>query len=143
MAIISVISYTTPIFLVPVSIIMIFYCFVQQVYVATSRQLKRLESNSRSPIFSLFGETLSGVSTIRAYNLNEKFILDNESYVDKNQACYQPNIAATRWLSIRLEMLGNLIILFSALFAVIGKGSSTSEPLLLLSSPSCAMQGCD
>ena len=40
MAIISVISYTTPIFLVPVSIIMIFYCFVQQVYVSTSRQLK-------------------------------------------------------------------------------------------------------
>ena len=55
--------------------------------------------------------------------MDEKFILDNESYVDKNQACYQPNIAATRWLSIRLEMLGNLIILFSALFAVIGKGS--------------------
>ena len=111
------------IFLLPIVPLAFVYWFVQKIYVATSRQLKRLESNSRSPIFSLFGETLSGVSTIRAYNLNEKFILDNESNVDKNQACYQPNIAATRWLSIRLEMLGNIIILFAALFAVIGKGS--------------------
>ena len=48
--------------IVPVSIA--FY-FVQSVYVSTSRQLKRLESVSRSPIYSHFGETLSGTSTIR------------------------------------------------------------------------------
>ena len=48
-------------------------------------------------------------------------MLDNEAYVDRNQACYHPNIAASRWLSIRLEMLGNVIILFAALFAVIGR----------------------
>ena len=117
------ISTGNPYFLILFALLGFVYWFVQNLYVKTSRQLKRLESNSRSPIFSLFGETLSGVSTIRAYNLNEKFILDNESFVDKNQACYQPNIAATRWLSIRLEMLGNLIVLFSALFAVIGKDS--------------------
>jgi hypothetical protein len=48
--------------IVPVSIA--FY-FVQSVYVSTSRQLKRLESVSRSPIYSHFGETLNGTSTIR------------------------------------------------------------------------------
>ena len=99
----------------------LFSRFVQKIYVATSRQLKRLESNSRSPIYSLFGETLSGVSTIRAYNLQHKFIHDNEKGVDRNQAAYLPNIAATRWLSVRLEMLGNIIVLFAALFAVIGQ----------------------
>jgi ABC-type multidrug transport system fused ATPase/permease subunit len=52
--------------IVPVSIA--FY-FVQSVYVSTSRQLKRLESVSRSPIYSHFGETLNGTSTIRLGHL--------------------------------------------------------------------------
>ena len=55
------------------------------------------ESNSRSPIYSHFGETLAGAATIRAFNLEERFILENEGKVDANQACYQPSIAANRW----------------------------------------------
>ena len=118
---IGAIVYATPIFIAVIVPLALIYFFVQRIYVETSRQLKRLESNSRSPIYSLFGETLSGVSTIRAYNLEDKFIFDNERGVDRNQAAYLPNIAATRWLSIRLEMLGNIITLFAALFAVLGR----------------------
>jgi ABC-type multidrug transport system fused ATPase/permease subunit len=69
---IVVISYTSPIFIavfVPLSLL---YWFVQNVYVATSRQLKRLESSTRSPIYSWFGEALNGVATIRAYGLQAK-----------------------------------------------------------------------
>ena len=54
------------------------------------------ESTSRSPIYSHFGETLSGTPTIRAFNLEDRFILENEAKVDTNQACYQPSIAANR-----------------------------------------------
>ena len=113
----------SPIFIVIIVPLTFLYWFVQQLYVASSRQLRRLESNSRSPIYSLFGEIISGVSTIRAYNLEHKFILDNQVNVDHNQACYLPSLAASRWLSIRLEMLGNIIILFAALFAVLGRGT--------------------
>ena len=87
------ICFASPIIIVVIVPLSLIYFFVQKIYVATARQLKRLESNSRSPIYSLFGETLSGVSTIRAFDLNERFILDNESNVDRNQACYHPNIA--------------------------------------------------
>ena len=92
--------------IVPVSIL---FVFIQKVYVNTSRQLKRLESVSRSPIYSHFGETLNGASTIRAYGLQKSFILHSESLVDKNQVCYFPTIIAGRWLTVRLEVLGNLI----------------------------------
>lgn len=34
-------------------------------YLGGAREVKRLESNSRSPIFEFFGSTLSGVGTIR------------------------------------------------------------------------------
>ena len=96
------IVYATPIFIVIIIPLFGVYWFVQQLYVATSRQLKRLESNSRSPIYSLFGETLSGVSTIRAYDLERKFMLDNEALVDHNQACYYPSMGK-KYIAWRLK----------------------------------------
>lgn len=104
--------------LIPIAVV---YIFMQRLYVATSRQLKRLESVSRSPIYSHFGETVSGVQAIRAFSQEERFILESERKVDLNQVCHYPSIIANRWISIRLEMMGNLIILFAALFAVMGK----------------------
>lgn len=104
--------------IVPIGLI---YYFIQRFYVATSRQLKRLESVSRSPIYSHFGETVSGVQAIRAYGQQDRFTRESETKVDQNQICYYPSIISNRWLAVRLEMIGNLIILFAALFAVLGK----------------------
>uniref|UniRef100_A0A4Y0ASL4 ABC-type glutathione-S-conjugate transporter n=1 Tax=Anopheles funestus TaxID=62324 RepID=A0A4Y0ASL4_ANOFN len=116
-----VISISTPIFAAVIVPIGILYYAVQRFYVATSRQLKRLESVSRSPIYSHFGETIQGVQTIRAYSVQDRFITESDEKVDSNQLCYCPSIIANRWLAVRLEMVGNLIILFAGLFAVLGR----------------------
>ncbi|XP_023294641.2 multidrug resistance-associated protein 1 isoform X2 [Lucilia cuprina] len=120
LATIVVISMTTPIFMAVIVPIAFLYYFAQRFYVATSRQLMRLESVSRSPIYSHFGETVTGVSTIRAYSVQDRFIDESDTKVDKNQVCKYPSLIANRWLAIRLEMVGNLIILFASLFAVLG-----------------------
>ncbi|CAG5119556.1 unnamed protein product, partial [Candidula unifasciata] len=118
---ILVISFSTPMFLAVIAPLLIFYYFVQRFYVATSRQLKRLESVSRSPIYSHFGETITGAVTIRASGQEARFIHDSQAKVDLNQICYYPSIVSNRWLAIRLEIVGNLIIFFASLFAVIGR----------------------
>ena len=118
-----VICFNSPIFIAVIIPLSFAYVFLQRVYVKSSRQLRRLESTSRSPIYSHFSETLSGVSTIRAYRLENRFVKEHEFRRDNNQVCYFFNINTQRWLSIRLEMLGNIIVLFAALFAVLGRGS--------------------
>ncbi|OXB77004.1 UNVERIFIED_CONTAM: hypothetical protein H355_014826 [Colinus virginianus] len=118
-----VIVASTPLFTVVIVPLAILYFFVQRFYVATSRQLKRLESVSRSPIYSHFSETISGTSVIRAYRRQQSFIDISDLKVDANQKSYYPGIISNRWLGIRVEFVGNCIVLFAALFAVIGKNS--------------------
>ena len=69
---------------------------LQRVYVATTRQLKRLESISRSPIYTHFQESVTGASSIRAYQTQERFITESERRVDYNQIAYYPGICANR-----------------------------------------------
>ena len=135
---IAVISVTSPIFIAVFIPLLVVYWGVQRIYVATSRQLRRLESSTRSPIYSWFGEAVSGVSTIKAFHIQDRFIKEIESKLDTNQACAEPNIISNRWLSFRLEMLGNLIILFAALFAILGRDSL--DPGIVGLSLSYAMQ---
>ncbi|CAH1274296.1 ABCC1 [Branchiostoma lanceolatum] len=116
-----VISFSTPLFLAIIVPLALLYYFVQRFYVATSRQLKRIESISRSPIYSHFGETVQGTSTIRAYDREQQFFFQNQAKVDENQVAYYPMIVSNRWLALRLEFVGNCIVLFAALFAVIGR----------------------
>uniref|UniRef100_A0A8C1Z2P0 Uncharacterized protein n=1 Tax=Cyprinus carpio TaxID=7962 RepID=A0A8C1Z2P0_CYPCA len=121
-----VICLATPIFTAVVVPMAVIYCFVQRFYVATSRQLRRLDSVSRSPIYSHFGETVSGISVIRAYGHQQRFLKQNEDTIDQNLKSVYPWIVSNRWLAMRLEFLGNLVVFFSALFAVISRDSLNS-----------------
>ncbi|XP_077481256.1 ATP-binding cassette sub-family C member 3 isoform X3 [Stigmatopora argus] len=114
-------SALTSIFLIVIAPLMVFYWWVQRFYVATSRQLKRLESISRSPIYSHFSETITGSSVIRAFGRHSAFVFMSDIKVDENQQSYYPGIVSNRWLGVRIEFIGNCIVLFAALFAVTGK----------------------
>ncbi|NXD89548.1 MRP2 protein, partial [Chaetorhynchus papuensis] len=126
MAIIStliMICLATPFFAVVIVPLSVFYYFVLRFYVSTSRQLRRLDSVTRSPIYSHFGETVSGLSVIRAYGHQERFLKQNEITMDINQKSVYSWIISNRWLAIRLEFVGSLVVFFSALLAVIAKGT--------------------
>jgi len=61
------ISLETPIILAVVLPLAIVYYIFQRIYISTSRQLKRIDSTSRSPIYNHFSETVNGTSSIRAF----------------------------------------------------------------------------
>ncbi|XP_037541476.1 canalicular multispecific organic anion transporter 1, partial [Nematolebias whitei] len=96
-----VICLATPFFTIIIVPLAVIYYFVQRFYVATSRQLRRLDSVSRSPIYSHFGETVSGLSVIRAYNHQERFLKHNHVTIDENLKSVYPWIVSNRWLAVR------------------------------------------
>ncbi|CAM1327899.1 ABCC2 (predicted) [Pycnogonum litorale] len=91
-----VISIESPIFLAVMVPLLFVYFFVQRVYIASSRQLRRLESITRSPIYVHFSESLMGASSIRAYQFQEDFIDENNQKLDENQICYFPAVSVNR-----------------------------------------------
>ncbi|KAM4699578.1 multidrug resistance-associated protein 1-like [Discoglossus pictus] len=116
---ILVIVCATPLFIIAVVPLGFLYLLIQRYYIASSRQIRRLDGASRSPVISHFSETLLGASTIRAYGHQERFISQNKDVVNENLVCYYNNVISNRWLAVRLEFLGNLMVFFAALFAVL------------------------
>ncbi|KAJ6264027.1 Metal resistance protein [Drechslerella dactyloides] len=130
-----VISWGTPAFIALIVPLLLLYFYIQRYYLSTSRELKRLDSVSRSPIFAHFQESLGGLATIRAYQQQDRFWHENEMLVDGNLRAYFPSISANRWLAVRLEFIGSVIILGAAVFAVIAVagGSGLSAGMVGLS----------
>ncbi|KAK3094622.1 hypothetical protein FSP39_004144, partial [Pinctada imbricata] len=117
--ILVVISITTPVFLVAIIPVGVVYILILRFYLPTARQLKRIESVTRSPIFNHFSETISGTSLIRAYKATDRFIAESNNRVDTNSSFFFGAITGSWWIGIRLEFLGNILILAAALFSII------------------------
>uniref|UniRef100_A0A8C0IP28 Multidrug resistance-associated protein 1-like n=1 Tax=Chelonoidis abingdonii TaxID=106734 RepID=A0A8C0IP28_CHEAB len=116
---ILVIMSVSPLFILVVILLGYLYFIIQRYYIASSRQIRRLAGASHSPVISHFSETLLGLSTIRAFGHQERFIRQNKDVVNENLVCFYNNVIANRWLAVRLEFLGNLMVFFAALFAVL------------------------
>ncbi|KDO21516.1 hypothetical protein SPRG_12480 [Saprolegnia parasitica CBS 223.65] len=90
----------------------------QRYYLQTARELQRLESISKSPVLSLFGETLEGLSTIRAAAAETAFAATFDARVNRNVQALWLNFSVNCWLSLRLEVAGTVVASFAGLCAV-------------------------
>ncbi|KAL4164376.1 hypothetical protein KRP22_004242 [Phytophthora ramorum] len=107
-----------------ISYIPIFFIFLWtgEHYKKTSCEVKRLEGVTRTPVYNLFGETLSGLATIRAFRMQSKFAARNREVVDTNSNLYLTYWCTSRWLATRLDLLSVVIIFIVTLYLVSTKG---------------------
>lgn len=123
LTVIILVSAITPGFLIAAFFISIAYFLIGSFYIHSSRDLKRLESVTRSPLYQQFGETLSGMTTIRAYGDERRFIADNEARVNTQTRPFIYLWATNRWLSIRVDVVGALVSFFSGMFVILSVGT--------------------
>ncbi|TDH65878.1 hypothetical protein CCR75_005404 [Bremia lactucae] len=121
------VSAVTPTFMVILVPVLVGYYSSQRYFIKTSRELQRLDSVSRSPIFALLSETLDGLSTIRAFGIEQSFIRHNNYLLDKNQRAYFLNFTINCWLALRLEFVGTCIAAAAALSAVVAHDTKSAQ----------------
>ncbi|CAH2352501.1 oligomycin resistance ATP-dependent permease Yor1p [[Candida] railenensis] len=96
---------------------MIFVCLAEY-YQATTREIKRIEAVQRSFIHNNYSETLNGMTTIKAFGAERRFVGKNNEYINStNEASYLV-IANQRWLSVMLEVLVFFFTLMITLMCV-------------------------
>lgn len=120
-----VLSYSQVSFLLILVPLWLIYSKVQFYYRSTSREVRRLDSVARSPIYSSFTETLDGSSTIRAFQKEAFFLERFIQHVTLYQKTSYSELIAGLWLSLRLQLLAGFIILFIAIMAVVGFHSNS------------------
>ncbi|RMZ78679.1 hypothetical protein DV738_g3746, partial [Chaetothyriales sp. CBS 135597] len=121
--IVVLISVVTPGFLIPGFFISLLYVVTSLVYIRSSRDLKRIEAVQRSPLFQHFGETLTGVVTIRAYGDESRFLQDSHLRVNTHNRPFIYLWATNRWLAVRMDLAGALVSFFSGTFVVLNAGT--------------------
>ena len=122
-SILVLICVITPKFLIAGFFIFLIYFAIGALYLRSSRDLKRLESVNRSPIYQQFGETIAGVVTIRAYGDERRFIRDNQLRVDTQNRPFYYLWATNRWLALRIECVGALVAFFAGVFIILNIGN--------------------
>ncbi|TFY67781.1 hypothetical protein EVJ58_g1400 [Rhodofomes roseus] len=94
------------------------YNYFAAFYRSSARELKRIDAMLRSLLYAHFAESLSGLPTIRSYGETTRFLKDNEYYVDLEDRAAILTITNQRWLAIRLDFLGGLLIFIVAMLTV-------------------------
>ncbi|KAG0205587.1 hypothetical protein BGX28_002792 [Mortierella sp. GBA30] len=118
-SIVIVLAYITPLFVVVAALISAAYLAIGKRYIASSRELKRLHSVSRSPIYSLFGETLAGAATIRAFSEQRRFMSDMLNKIDDSHRPFYCFWVANRWLAVWSDCIGAVVVLSSGIFILL------------------------
>ncbi|KAM6940945.1 LOW QUALITY PROTEIN: ATP-binding cassette sub-family C member 10 [Lycodopsis pacificus] len=103
----------------------------QRFYRHTSRELKRLCSVTLSPVYSHFSETLTGLGTIRASGSSARFEEEIARRLEQNQRCLFLSNAAMQWLSIRLQLIGVVVVTGLGVLAVVQHQYTSVDPGLV------------
>ncbi|KAJ7679731.1 multidrug resistance-associated ABC transporter [Mycena rosella] len=116
----SVITITVvfPGFLFPAVILGFVYYRLALGYLNTGRDLRRMESNSRSPIYSDFGELLEGIVTVRAFSAEHRFLDNLHTRINTATKMWYVFWMTNRWLLLNFDCLGAFAVFITALFSI-------------------------
>ncbi|KAG2411497.1 hypothetical protein HFD88_009052 [Aspergillus terreus] len=87
-------------------------------YRASARELKRFEAVLDSRVYARFSEALAGTSSIRSYGRQQQFTSRVQSAIDDMSSAHFLTFGNQRWLSLRLDSIGNALVFTSGILAV-------------------------
>ncbi|XP_054637104.1 multidrug resistance-associated protein 4 isoform X2 [Dunckerocampus dactyliophorus] len=110
LGVIAVAAGVIPWILVPVIPLLIVFLFLRRYFLQTSRDIKRLESTTRSPVFSHLSSSLQGLWTIRAFGAEGRFQKAFDAHQDLHSAAWFLFLTTSRWFAVRLDGMCSIFV---------------------------------
>uniref|UniRef100_A0A3Q3LYS7 Multidrug resistance-associated protein 4-like n=1 Tax=Labrus bergylta TaxID=56723 RepID=A0A3Q3LYS7_9LABR len=99
-----------PWIVIPVLPLLIVFLFLRRYFLQTSRDIKRLESTTRSPVFSHLSSSLQGLWTIRAFGAEERFQKTFDAQQDLHSGAWFLFLTTSRWFALRLDGMCSIFV---------------------------------
>ncbi|XP_067118442.1 ATP-binding cassette sub-family C member 4-like isoform X1 [Centruroides vittatus] len=125
----------------PTIVLAIMFIFIRRFFIATARDIKRLEGITRSPVFSHLTTSLYGLATIRAFRCQRTFEIAFDKYQDRHTSAWFLFLAITRWFGIHLDWLCVLYIVTVTVGLILAPGLSLGGEIGLAISSALALSG--
>ncbi|XP_061760631.1 ATP-binding cassette sub-family C member 4-like [Nerophis ophidion] len=111
--VIAVASSIIPYLLIAIAPLLFVFLYLRRFYLSTSRDIKRLESTTRSPVFSHLSSSLQGLWSIRAFGAEERLTKAFDSYQDRHSEAWFLFLMTSRWFALRLDSICSVFITFA------------------------------
>uniref|UniRef100_A0A8C7WCX8 Cystic fibrosis transmembrane conductance regulator n=1 Tax=Oncorhynchus mykiss TaxID=8022 RepID=A0A8C7WCX8_ONCMY len=112
--VVAVAASVIPWILIPLAPLIIVFLFLRRYFLQTSRDVKRLESTTRSPVFSHLSSSLQGLWTIRAFRAEERFQNTFDAYQDLHSESWFLFLVTSRWFAVRLDGMCAVFVTITA-----------------------------
>ncbi|KAI9504498.1 P-loop containing nucleoside triphosphate hydrolase protein, partial [Coemansia spiralis] len=116
-----VVLLVTPMFIFIAIAVSLVYIGFAYYYLSSSRELKRLESNSMSPLLSLFSELILGVSTIRAFGVKQLYIKEALNRISAHNRPFYMVLSSKQWLAVHVGLAGAVVTFSCAMFIIMNR----------------------
>ncbi|KAF6260228.1 P-loop containing nucleoside triphosphate hydrolase protein [Scenedesmus sp. NREL 46B-D3] len=100
------------------AVLLVAFYYFRQRYITTSREIKRWDATSRSPVYASFSATLKGLPTIRAYGAESHFQASFISHLSLNGQWWYAYLATARWIGFRLDLIATVTLTMAVLLAM-------------------------
>ncbi|AWP13181.1 putative multidrug resistance-associated protein 4-like [Scophthalmus maximus] len=112
--VVAVAAVIMPWIIIPIVPLLVVFLFLRCYFLQTSRDIKRLESTTRSPVFSHLSSSLQGLSTIRAFKVQQRFQQMFDKYQDLHSEAWFLFLTTSRWFAVRLDGICSVFVTITA-----------------------------
>uniref|UniRef100_A0A8C1QRG0 Multidrug resistance-associated protein 4 n=1 Tax=Cyprinus carpio TaxID=7962 RepID=A0A8C1QRG0_CYPCA len=139
--VVAVASSVIPWILIPVLPLLISFLFLRRYFLRTSRDVKRIESTTRSPVFSHLSSSLQGLCTIRAFKAEERFQQTFDAHQDLHSEAWFLFLTTSRWFAVRLDGMCSVFVTITAFGCLLLKDSMKAGDVGLALSYAVTLMG--
>ncbi|KAM6945310.1 ATP-binding cassette sub-family C member 4-like [Aplochiton taeniatus] len=142
LGVVAVAASILPLILVPVVPLLFVFIYLRRYFLQTSRDIKRIESTTRSPVFSHLSSSLQGLWTIRAFRAEERFQNTFDAHQNLHSEAWFLFLVTSRWFALWLDGMCAIFFTIATFSCILLRGDLDAGAVGLVLSYGITLVGC-